>query len=201
MFTGIVQDVGTIESVEFREGDLVAQIKPRALHTGLVQIGDSIAVSGVCLTAVRIEVGCLFFDVSKETLSRTLLEHWQTGQGVNLELAMTAQDRFGGHLVSGHVDGVVTLIETEASARSTRLRFEGPRDVAPFIAEKGSVTLDGVSLTVNDVVDHEEAVCFNVNLVPHTLNVTTLGELAVADRAHIEADLVARYLKRIQDCG
>ena len=200
MFTGIVQDVGTIASVEVREGDLVARIKPRALHTGLVQLGDSIAVSGVCLTAVRIEVGCLFFDVSKETLSRTLLEHWETGQGVNLELAMTAQDRFGGHLVSGHVDGVVTLIETEASARSTRLCFEGPRDVAPFIAEKGSVTLDGVSLTVNDVADHDETVCFNVNLVPHTLNVTTLGGLAVADRAHIEVDLVARYLKRIQEC-
>lgn len=200
MFTGIVQEVGTIESVEFREGDLVLRIKPGALHTDLVQVGDSIAVSGVCLTAVRIEVGCLFFDISKETLSRTLLEDWQTGQGVNLELAMSAQDRFGGHLVSGHVDGVVTLIETEGSARSTRMRFEGSRDVAAFIAEKGSVTIDGVSLTVNDVSDYEEAICFNVNLVPHTLNVTTLGGLVSGDRAHIEVDLVARYLKRIQEC-
>ena len=200
MFTGIVQAVGTIESVQFREGDLVARIKPGALPTDLVQIGDSIAVSGVCLTAVRIEVGCLFFDVSKETLSRTLLENWQTGQGVNLELAMTAQDRFGGHLVSGHVDGVVTLIEAEKSARSTRMCFEGPRDVAAYIAEKGSVTLDGVSLTVNDVSDHEETVTFNVNLVPHTLGVTTLGQLASGNRVHVEVDLVARYLKRLQEC-
>ena len=134
MFTGIVQAVGTIESVQFRGGDLIARIKPGALPTDMVQIGDSIAVSGVCLTVVRIEVGCLFFDVSKETLSRTLLEDWQPGQGVNLELAMSAQDRFGGHLVSGHVDGVVTLIEAEKSARSTRMRFEGPRDVAAYIA-------------------------------------------------------------------
>ena len=200
MFTGIVQAVGTIESVQFREGDLVARIKPGALPTDLVQIGDSIAVSGVCLTAVRIEVGCLFFDVSKETLSRTLLEDWQPGQGVNLELAMRAQDRFGGHLVSGHVDGVVTLIEAEKSARSTRMRFEGPRDVAAYIAEKGSVTLDGVSLTVNDVSDHEETVTFNVNLVPHTLGVTTLGQLASGNRVHVEVDLVARYLKRLQEC-
>ena len=113
---------------------------------------------------------------------------------------MSAQDRFGGHLVSGHVDGVVTLIEAEKSARSTRMRFEGPRDVAAYIAEKGSVTLDGVSLTVNDVSDHEETVRFNVNLVPHTLGVTTLGQLASGNRVHIEVDLVARYLKRLQEC-
>ena len=105
MFTGIVQDVGTIESLASREGDLVIGIRPGALDTTLVKLGDSVAVAGVCLTAVSIESGCLFFDVSKETLSRTLLGNWQSGQGANLELAMGAQDRFGGHLVSGHVDG------------------------------------------------------------------------------------------------
>ena len=170
------------------------------LDTNLVQPGDSIAVAGVCLTAVSIESGCLFFDVSKETLSRTLLGSWQPGEGVNLELAMSAQDRFGGHLVSGHVDGLATLIESEASARSTRMRFAGSREVAVYIAEKGSVTLDGVSLTVNGVTDSQAAVMFDVNLVPHTLDVTTLGRLAVEDSVHLEVDMVARYLQRMQEC-
>ena len=200
MFTGIVQDVGTIESLASREGDLVIGIRPAVLDTNLVQPGDSIAVAGVCLTAVSIESGCLFFDVSKETLSRTLLGSWQPGEGVNLELAMSAQDRFGGHLVSGHVDGLATLIESEASARSTRMRFAGSREVAVYIAEKGSVTLDGVSLTVNGVTDSQAAVMFDVNLVPHTLDVTTLGRLAVEDSVHLEVDMVARYLQRMQEC-
>ena len=201
MFTGIVQDVGTVQSAESREGDLVIRIKPGVPHADRVRIGDSVAVAGVCLTVVRIASGCLFFDVSKETLSRTLLKDWRAGQGVNLELAMSAQDRFGGHLVSGHIDGVVTLIAAETSARSTLMRFEGSRDLAPYIAEKGSVTLDGVSLTVNAVCDRKETVSFDVNLVPHTLSATTLGRLASGDRAHIEVDLVARYLKRLQECG
>ncbi len=161
---------------------------------------DSIAVAGVCLTAGNNELGCLFFDVSKETLSRTRLGSRQSGYGVNLELAMSAQDRFGGHLVSGHVDGLATLIESEASARSTRMRFAGSREVAVYIAEKGSVTLDGVSLTVNGVTDSQAAVMFDVNLVPHTLGVTTLGRLATEDRVHLEVDMVARYLQRMQDC-
>jgi len=201
MFTGIVQDVGAIQSAESREGDLVIGIKPGVPHADRVRIGDSVAVAGVCLTVVRIASGCLFFDVSKETLSRTSLGDWRAGQDVNLELAMSAQDRFGGHLVSGHIDGVATLIEAETSARSTRMRFEASRDLAAYIAEKGSVTLDGVSLTVNAVCDREETVSFDVNLVPHTLSVTTLGRLASGDRVHIEVDLVARYLKRLQDCG
>ena len=161
---------------------------------------SSIAVAGVCLTAVSIASGCVFFDVSKETLSRTLLGNSRVGDGVNLELAMGAQDRFGGHLVSGHVDGLATLIEATASARSTRMRFSGSREVAAFIAEKGSVTLDGVSLTVNDVRDTEAEVIFEVNLVPHTLGVTTLGRLTTKDSVHLEVDMVARYLKRMQEC-
>ena len=200
MFTGIVQDVGMIESLASREGDLVIEIRPGAIDTNLVKLGDSVAVAGVCLTAVSIESSCLFFDVSKETLSRTLLGNWQSGDGVNLELAMSAQDRFGGHLVSGHVDGLATLIESEASARSTRMRFSGSREVAAYIAEKGSVTLDGVSLTVNGVTDSQAAVMFDVNLVPHTLGVTTLGRLTTEDSVHLEVDMVARYLKRMQEC-
>ena len=200
MFTGIVQDVGTIESLASREGDLVIEIRPGAIDTNLMKLGDSVAVAGVCLTAVSIESSCLFFDVSKETLSRTLLGNWQSGDGVNLELAMSAQDRFGGHLVSGHVDGLATLIESEASARSTRMRFSGSREVAAYIAEKGSVTLDGVSLTVNEVRDTQAEVIFEVNLVPHTLGVTTLGRLTKKDSVHLEVDMVARYLKRMQEC-
>ena len=201
MFTGIVQDIGEIESLEPREGDLVIGIRPSALDTTLVKLGDSIAVAGVCLTAVSIASGCLSFDVSKETLSRTLLGNRKLGDGVNLELAMGAQDRFGGHLVSGHVDGLATLIECSTSARSTRMRFSGAREVAAFIAEKGSVTLDGVSLTVNDVKDTQAGVIFEVNLVPHTLGVTTLGRLVVEDSVHLEVDMVARYLKRMQECS
>ena len=200
MFTGIVQDVGEIESLEPRSGDLVIGIRPGTLDTKLVKLGDSIAVAGVCLTAVSIASGCVFFDVSKETLSRTLLGNSSVGDGVNLELAMGAQDRFGGHLVSGHVDGLATLIESTASARSTRMRFSGSREVAAFIAEKGSVTLDGVSLTVNDVRDTQAEVIFEVNLVPHTLGVTTLGRLTTKDSVHLEVDMVARYLKRMQEC-
>jgi len=201
MFTGIVQDIGTIDSIEARNGDLVIRIKPGILDTGLISVGDSVAVAGVCLTVVRQAPGVLFFDVSEETLSRTLLGTSQPGDGVNLELAMSAQGRFGGHLVSGHVDGVVVLAEIETSARSTRLRFNGPREVAAYIAEKGSVTLDGVSLTVNDVHDMTEAVEFDVNLVPHTLSVTTLGGLIKGQGVHIEVDVVARYLKRLQECS
>ena len=200
MFTGIVQDVGEIESLEPRSGDLVIGIRPGTLDTKLVKLGDSIAVAGVCLTAVSIASGCVFFDVSKETLSRTLLGNSSVGDGVNLELAMGAQDRFGGHLVSGHVDGLATLIESTASARSTRMRFSGSREVAAFIAEKGSVTLDGVSLTVNEVRDTQAEVIFEVNLVPHTLGVTTLGRLTTKDSVHLEVDMVARYLKRMQEC-
>jgi len=200
MFTGIVQDVGKIESLEPRSGDLVIGIRLDALDTKLVKLGDSIAVAGVCLTAVSIASGCVFFDVSKETLSRTLFGNSSVGDGVNLELAMGAQDRFGGHLVSGHVDGLATLIESTASARSTRMRFSGSREVAAFIAEKGSVTLDGVSLTVNDVRDTQAEVIFEVNLVPHTLGVTTLGRLTTKDSVHLEVDMVARYLKRMQEC-
>ena len=200
MFTGIVQDVGEIESLEPRSGDLVIGIRLGALDTKLVKLGDSIAVAGVCLTAVSIASGCVFFDVSKETLSRTLLGNSSVGDGVNLELAMGAQDRFGGHLVSGHVDGLATLIESTASARSTRMRFSGSREVAAFIAEKGSVTLDGVSLTVNGVRDTQAEVIFEVNLVPHTLCLTTLGRLTIKDSVHLEVDMVARYLKRMQEC-
>ena len=200
MFTGIVQDVGEIESLEPRSGDLVIGIRPGGLDTKLVKLGDSIAVAGVCLTAVSIASGCVFFDVSKETLSRTLLGNSSVGDGVNLELAMGAQDRFGGHLVSGHVDGLAILIESTASARSTRMRFSGSREVAAFIAEKGSVTLDGVSLTVNGVRDTQAEVIFEVNLVPHTLGLTTLGRLTTKDSVHLEVDMVARYLKRMQEC-
>ena len=199
MFTGIVQALGTVCGTESRDGDLVIEIEAQSLGDVVIEIGDSVAVNGVCLTAVRQLGQKLLFDVSRETLSCTRLGKLAPGSQVNLELAMRAQDRFGGHLVSGHVDGLAILIAREASARSTQMSFRAPAEVAPFIAEKGSVTIDGVSLTLNRVIDVDAGVEFELNLVPHTLTVTTLGALQVGQAVHLEVDMVARYLKRLQD--
>ena len=165
-----------------------------------LQIGESIAVNGVCLTVVRQQGAALYFDVSAETLSRTNLAVLEPGAAVNLERAMSTADRFGGHLVSGHVDGIATLAERTDVARSVVMRFTAGRELAPFFAEKGSVAMDGVSLTVNRVVDFKHKVDFEVNVVPHTLQLTTLGRLELGDQVHVEVDLLARYVKRLRDC-
>ncbi len=201
MFTGIVQDMGEVASVQPREGDLVIEIIPKRLDCEGVNIGDSVSVAGVCLTVVRRSEDRLAFDISKETLSRTLIGGWAVGTLANLEPAMSAHDRFGGHLVSGHVDGCGVLESLESSARSTIMHFSASRDLAPFVAEKGSITIDGVSLTINAVNDGTNKVSFSVNLVPHTLGVTSLGSLNTGDGVHLEVDLVARYVKRILDAG
>ena len=199
MFTGIVQDIGRVVAVRPHDGDLALDIQPNTLNCESVNIGDSVAVAGVCLTVVRGSKERLTFDISKETLSRTLIGRWTEGDVLNLEPAMSAQDRFGGHLVSGHVDGCATLESLQPAARSTEMTFVVPLDLAPFIAEKGSVTLDGVSLTINAVADKADGVRFGVNLVPHTLSVTSLGSLKQGEAVHLEVDLVARYLKRLMD--
>lgn len=199
VFTGIVQDVGTVTSIEAKSGDLIVAIAPRAIAIEEIQVGDSVAVSGVCLTVARLDSSSLFFDISRETIARTRVGDWRSGSAVNLELAMSVQDRFGGHLVSGHIDGIATLAASEASARSTKMVFSAPLSLAPFIAEKGSVTIDGVSLTINRVIDDSQDVRFELNLVPHTLKATTLGQLAIGEFAHIEVDIIARYLKRLMD--
>jgi riboflavin synthase len=197
VFTGIVQDIGEIASIIPREGDVAIEIALREIDSGAIHIGDSVSVAGACLTVVDRREDRLFFDVSKETLARTLMGQWRPGVKVNVELAMSGSDRFGGHMVSGHIDGKGRLVNCYESARSTRMVFEGGKEIAPYIAEKGSITIDGVSLTVNSVSDEPSSVRFEVNLVPHTLSATTLGNLDTDDRVHLEVDLIARYLHRM----
>jgi riboflavin synthase len=156
-------------------------------------LGDSIAVNGVCLTAVELGEHFFYADVSNETLSCTTLQTAKVGTAVNLELALLASGRLGGHIVSGHVDGIGKVVEKQADGRSIRYKFNAPDSLAKYIAEKGSICINGISLTVNRV----EGVCFSVNIVPHTLQETTLGTTQVGDRVNLEVDILARYLERL----
>jgi riboflavin synthase len=193
MFTGIVQDVGRILALERLGGDTRLTVGVDRLDLSRAAIGDSIAVAGVCLTAVALEARAFSADVSRETLTITTISDWRVGRRVNLEPALRAGDALGGHLVSGHVDGVAEVQTRLGDARSQRIRMRVPEALARYVARKGSVALDGVSLTVNAVERQE----FEVNLVPHTLAETTLGELAVGDRVNLEVDLIARYTERL----
>lgn len=197
MFTGIIQAVGKITALERRGGDARLRVATGALDLSDVKAGDSIAVSGVCLTAVALGTKEFSADVSGETLARTTLGALKSGDAVNLEKALTPTTRLGGHLVSGHVDGVGTVHERTPDARSMQFRIEAPAALAKYIAAKGSVCVDGVSLTVNAV----EGATFEANLVPHTLAATTLGELAPGQRVNLEVDLLARYLERLLTAG
>ncbi|MGR8980750.1 MAG: riboflavin synthase [Gammaproteobacteria bacterium] len=193
MFTGIILAVGKIASIEHKSGDRRFTIETGKLPLTDVQLGDSIAVNGVCLTAI--ELGSHFFcaDVSNETLSRTLLGSATVGMPVNLELALTPSTRMGGHIVSGHIDGVAAIIDKKPDGRSFRFKFKAPEILAKYIAEKGSICIDGISLTVNEV----EGSVFGVNIVPHTLKETTLGNAVPGTRVNLEVDLLARYLERL----
>jgi riboflavin synthase len=198
MFTGIVETTGRLARIEPRGGDVRLMIDAGAFDPGDVAIGDSIAVSGVCLTAIAIgSSGTLAFDVSTETLSRTSLGSLSVGERVNLEKALRLADRLGGHLVSGHVDGLGRVAAIEADARSQRWMFELPPELARYVATKGSIAIDGVSLTVNEVDGHR----FGVNLIPHTIEVTTLGDRKVGDPVNVEVDMVARYIERLMSVG
>ena len=194
MFTGIVQTTGKLMTRTSRGQDARLVIEAAGIDVGAQRIGDSISVSGVCLTMLN-PVGNQFeADVSAETLSLTTLGELRQGDLINLELALTLADRLGGHLVTGHVDGVAKLVARLPDGRSERFDFELPATLSRYVARKGSVCVDGVSLTVNEV----EANRFSVCLIPHTLEVTTLGGLAAGDRVNIEVDLIARYLERLQ---
>ncbi len=193
MFTGIVQDVGRIERLEARGGDVRLLIACRDFDTARLNVGDSIAVQGCCLTAVEVAGHSFAADVSRETLGLTTLADLKAGSAVNLEPALRAGDALGGHLVSGHVDGVARVLSLSADARSRRLVIGVPAPLARYIAPKGSVTVDGVSLTVNEVTEAS----FGVNIIPHTQCVTTLGSLAPGARVNLEVDQVARYLARL----
>ena len=193
MFTGIILAKGRIISLAQREGDLELGIDAAGLDVARIAIGDSVCVQGVCLTVTRIQGSVFFADVSRETLSKTTLGKLKVGSNVNLEPSLRAGDALGGHMVSGHVDEVGHLERLDQDARSWRLEFELPASLARFVAAKGSICLNGVSLTVNNVDGRR----FDVNIIPHTHAVTTLGELRVGDGVNVEIDVVARYLDRL----
>lgn len=181
-------------STERRGGDARIRVGAGDLDMTDVAVGDSICVSGVCLTAIDPDAKSFYADVSNETLSRTTLGALRDGDGVNLEKSLRLSDRLGGHLVSGHVDAIGRVVSLEPDARSQRWRFEIPRELSKYIAAKGSVCIDGVSLTVNDV----DANTFGVNLIPHTISVTTFADKRVGDTVNIEVDLIARYVERLR---
>lgn len=193
MFTGIIQAVGQVARLDHVAGDARLQISSGGLDTSATRLGDSIAVSGCCLTVVAFEDGGLAFDVSAESLACTTLGKLTAGDAVNLEPALRLADRLDGHLVSGHVDGVGTVREVAQEARSQRFVIEVPAGLARFIAAKGSVAVDGVSLTVNQVDDAR----FAINLIPHTMAHTIFGTLAAGSAVNIEVDLIARYTARL----
>jgi riboflavin synthase len=193
MFTGIIQDTGTVAALSARGGDVRLAIRVGRLDLSKTAIGDSICVQGCCLTAVMVSGDLFEADLSRETLGLTTLGNLALGASVNLEPALRAGDALGGHLVSGHVDGVASVISQTTDARSTRLVIEAPLELARFIARKGSVALDGVSLTVNEV----EGRRFGVNLIPHTRDVTTLGNLVPGAAVNLEIDPLARYVERL----
>ena len=195
MFTGIVTDVGEVVSAEQR-GDLRLHVKT-AYDLTTVDLGASIACSGVCLTVVDKGHDWFAVDVSAETISRTAAEMWREGARLNLERPLRMGDELGGHIVTGHVDGVGEVIGVCEEGDSARIGVRVDRALAPAIAQKGSISLDGVSLTVNDVRDAEDGAHFSVNIIPHTAHETTLGGLAQGRQLNVEIDVIARYLDRM----
>jgi riboflavin synthase len=193
VFTGIVLDVGHVLTREIRGGDLRLVIECARLDLANARVGDSICVQGCCLTATAVQGRTFAADVSRETLGLTTLGELVTGDAVNLEPALRAGDALGGHLVSGHVDGVAQVSAVSDDARSRRLSIGVPPALARYLAPKGSVAVDGVSLTINTV----EGASFGVNIIPHTREVTTLGRLSVGARVNLEVDQLARYLARL----
>ena len=192
MFSGIIADVGLIKSAHDRDGGLRLTVNTEALGMDDVQLGDSIACNGVCLTVVKLDGNDFTVDVSRETLNCTT-GLGEQGKHLNLEKALRLSDRLGGHLVSGHVDGVGEVVAFNDIGESWRLVVRAPQTLAKFIAMKGSITINGVSLTVNQVSGSE----FEVNLIPHTLDMTTLNELKVGSKVNLEIDLIARYVERM----
>ena len=193
MFTGIVQDVGRVLASEPRGGDVRLTIGCERLDLASARVGDSLCVQGCCLTAIELRAKTFTADVSRETLALTTLGDLEPGAAVNLETALRAGDPLGGHLVSGHIDGVARVTAVESEARSQRLTIAAPAGLARYLAPKGSVAVDGVSLTINSVA----GASFGVNIIPHTQSTTTLGQLAVGARVNLEVDQIARYVYRL----
>ncbi len=193
MFTGIITDIGTLTKLE-QAGDLRARVQTN-YDTSSIDMGASIASDGVCLTVVDLGEDWYEVQISAETVSKTNLDGWQLGKRVNLERALRVGDELGGHIVSGHVDGVAEVIAVADEGDSTRVTLRAPDDLARFIAPKGSVALNGTSLTVNEV----DGTDFGINFIPHTKQVTTWGDVAVGDRVNLEIDTLARYVARLAE--
>lgn len=193
MFTGIIETLGTVAALEPRGGDLRLRVHAPEMDLSDTRLGDSIAVNGACLTVTELNGDRFGADVSRESLSVTTLGDLKLGDRVNLEQALTLNTRLGGHLVSGHVDGVGELLAMQPDARSTRVQFRAPDALARYIAAKGSITIDGTSLTVNGV----EGATFDVNIIPHTWDLTRFSVYRAGSRVNLEVDLVARYLERL----
>jgi riboflavin synthase len=191
MFTGIITDVGRVRRLH--RGELLDLAIATALDTSEIPLGASIACSGACLTVVAVESGGFAVQASLETVTCTTLGEWEEGTPVNLEKSLRLGEELGGHLVLGHVDGIARIIERRPEAESVRFVFEAPDELVPFIAPKGSVALDGVSLTVNEVAQNR----FGVNIIPHTLACTNLGYLRAGQQMNLEIDLIARYVSRL----
>jgi len=193
MFTGIIEATGTLSAIRPQAGDYTVTINSDDLDFSDVKLGDSIASNGVCLTVTKLGQGCFDADVSSETLAHTLFGHYRPGQLINLEKALLPTSRLGGHIVSGHVDGVTEVIKVEQSGRAWHLWLALPKTLAHYVASKGSVTIDGISLTVNEV----SQTAFRLTIVPHTAQHTTIATLKVGSKVHLEVDLFARYLERL----
>ncbi len=193
MFTGIIEALGTVVAIEPRGGDRRLRVRTNGLDVSAVKLGDSIATNGVCLTVVELPGDGFWADVSVETLTHTTVDEWKIGQALNLEQALTPQARLGGHIVSGHVDAVGEVLSRTGDARSERFRLRAPESLARYIAHKGSITIDGTSLTVNGVDGAE----FEINIVPHTLEHTVIGNYKTGTRVNLEVDVIARYLERL----
>lgn len=193
MFTGIIEAVGTVETKQAKAGDLKVKIATGQLDLSDVKLGDSIAVNGVCLTVIELAADGFSADISNETVNYTRWSEIAIGERVNLEKAMMPTSRLGGHIVSGHVDGIAQVVDRQEDARSIRFKVAAPDSLAKYIAHKGSITIDGVSLTVNAV----SGSIFELNIVPHTAKETTLYGFQAGKKVHIEVDVIARYLERL----
>lgn len=193
MFTGIIEATGEIARLEPRGGDMRVSINTGKLELDDVNLGDSIAVNGVCLTAIELMDSGFAADVSGETLSKTNMGRYQVGTRVNLEKALTPTTRLGGHMVSGHVDGVGKVLSRKNDARSVQFQVEAPAELAKYIAHKGSISVDGISLTVNAI----DGAVFELNIVPHTLQETIMGDYQPGTLVHLEVDIIARHLERL----
>ncbi len=193
MFTGIIEAIGEVVVCEPRGGDVRLRVKSSDLDFSEVQLGDSIATNGVCLTVVDLPGDGYVADVSAESLAMTSISDWSAGTLVNLERALTPKTRLGGHMVSGHVDDVGEVVSRHPDARSEQFRIRAPKALAKYIAHKGSITVDGTSLTVNKVEGAE----FELNIVPHTLEKTVIGSYQLGTRVNLEVDVIARYLERL----